>query len=218
MSCGIIKYLHPPTAIHNAVYCYFFNKREKSLVVTGLNFLHVYRLNLASSSPYVVSREAGAPFTKSVDDDDDALYGPSAGATNSSSKQVISLSPENVRLECLAMYELFGTIVDIKAASLPSSNRDLILLTFADAKLSAVQYDPIVNDLRSISLHDYEAPKFSDEMPTNLARAEPTVRVDPDGRCAVMRLYRTQLAVIPFTQSPTRSDNSLNGPKPVRPM
>jgi cleavage and polyadenylation specificity factor subunit 1 len=125
------------------------------------------------------------------------------------------VSAENIRLECMASFELFGTITDMKAASLANSNRDLLLISFTDAKLSVVQYDPIINDLRSISLHDYEAAKFSDEMPTNLGAARPSICVDPDSRCAVMRLYRTQLMVVPFTQPPARSDNSLNGPKPV---
>lgn len=47
MACGAIKFLLPPSAIHHSVYCNFFNKREKSLVVAGLNFVQVYRLNVA---------------------------------------------------------------------------------------------------------------------------------------------------------------------------
>ena len=115
----------------------------------------------------------------------------------------------------MASFEVCGTITDLKAASFAGSNRDLLLASFTDAKLSVLQYDPIVNDLRSISLHDYEAAKFSDEMPTTLGPAKPCICVDPESRCAVMRLYRTQLVVIPFTQPPARSDNSLSGPKPV---
>ncbi|XP_055328374.1 cleavage and polyadenylation specificity factor subunit 1-like [Paramacrobiotus metropolitanus] len=211
MSCGIVRFLHPPTAVHNAVYCNFFNKREKSLVVAGLNFIQVYRVNVIPTQQLSDSSDS-APKALFDDDDEDDLY--------TVRKPVLSavtanFSPENVRLECLATFEVFGTVTDLKASALPHSNRDLLLLAFADAKLSAVQYDPIINDLRSISLHDYEAARFSDEMPTNLGPAEPIVRVDPDNRCAVMRLYRTQLLVIPFVHPPNRTDNALNGPKPV---
>ena len=251
MACGAIKFLLPPTAIHHAVYCNFFNKREKSLVVAGLNFVQVYRLNVTIQPEFpmgyddlaiaeivpaqqagqeevpAISKSATPPGLSIDEDDEEDLYAPTIPTPapvqqappqvtrNTSEQTSLLFPPENVRLECVASYELFGTITDLKASTLANSNRDLLLLTFADAKLSCVQYDPTVNDLRSISLHDYEAAKYSDEMPTNLGQAEPLVRVDPDGRCAIMRLYRTQLMVVPFTQAPTRSDNALTGPKPI---
>jgi hypothetical protein len=90
MACGVIKFLLPPTAINTAVYCHFFNKREKSLVVAGLNFVQVYRLNIvlnhgyhdaAPSHEMDVSDLAATTEQLNIEslppDDDDDLYGPS---------------------------------------------------------------------------------------------------------------------------------------------
>ena len=41
---SIYRELHPPTSIENAVECYFFNKKEKNIVITSINELFVYRV------------------------------------------------------------------------------------------------------------------------------------------------------------------------------
>jgi cleavage and polyadenylation specificity factor subunit 1 len=40
---SICKELHPPTGVEIATYCYFFDRREKNLVVAGANSIRVYR-------------------------------------------------------------------------------------------------------------------------------------------------------------------------------
>lgn len=100
-----------------------------------------------------------------------------------------------MKLECIATFPMFGNIMSMRAVRLPGAQRDALLLGFADAKLSVVEYDVGMHDLQTTSLHHFEDQKlkdFSDPC------AIPTVRVDPDGRCAAMLIYGTKLVVLPF--------------------
>lgn len=40
---SICKELHPPTGVEEVTYCYFFDRREKNLVVAGANSIRVFR-------------------------------------------------------------------------------------------------------------------------------------------------------------------------------
>ncbi|XP_010726435.1 cleavage and polyadenylation specificity factor subunit 1, partial [Meleagris gallopavo] len=63
-------------------------------------------------------------------------------------------------------------------------------------QLSVVEYDPGTHDLKTLSLHYFEEPELRDGFVQNVHI--PKVRVDPDGRCAVMLIYGTRLVVLPF--------------------
>lgn len=41
---SICKQTHPATGVEHALSCHFFNKNEKSLVVTAANIIKVFRL------------------------------------------------------------------------------------------------------------------------------------------------------------------------------
>nr|CAD7606776.1 unnamed protein product [Timema genevievae] len=64
--------------------------------------------------------------------------------------------PPKMKLECLATYTLFGNVMSMQAVSLAGSQRDSLLISFRDAKLSVVEYDPEAHDLRTLSLHYFE--------------------------------------------------------------
>jgi cleavage and polyadenylation specificity factor subunit 1 len=61
-----------------------------------------------------------------------------------------------MKLECLASYNLFGKVMSIAAVSLPGSSQDTILMSFAHAKLSLIEYDPVSDNLKTLSLHNFE--------------------------------------------------------------
>jgi len=64
--------------------------------------------------------------------------------------------PPKMKLECLAQYTLHGNIMSMQAVHLIGSQRDSLLLSFRDAKLSVVEYDQDIHDLRTVSLHYFE--------------------------------------------------------------
>ncbi|XP_064640599.1 cleavage and polyadenylation specificity factor subunit 1-like [Lineus longissimus] len=162
---GICKQIHPPTGIEHNLYCNFYSVKEKNLVVAGACQLTVYRLN----------RDIEA-----------------------SSKKLESGVIEKVKkskLECLGTYSLFGNIASMQTVRLAGATRDAILMSFKDAKLALVEYDPGTHDLKTSSLHFFEE-EFNKGFCQHVFL--PEVRVDPDYRCAVMLIYGSHLVVLPF--------------------
>uniref|UniRef100_A0A8C4Q1K6 Cleavage and polyadenylation specificity factor subunit 1 n=1 Tax=Eptatretus burgeri TaxID=7764 RepID=A0A8C4Q1K6_EPTBU len=108
------------------------------------------------------------------------------------------------KLELQASFSVFGNIASMESVRLVNNTRDSLLLSFMDAKLSVVEYDPATHDLKTLSLHYFEEPELKDGFQENLHL--PRVRVDPDGRCAVMLIYGTRLVVLPFKRDSISDD------------
>ncbi|KAF7989483.1 hypothetical protein HCN44_008157 [Aphidius gifuensis] len=113
-----------------------------------------------------------------------------------------------MKLECLGQYSLHGNVMSMQSVSLVGSQRDSLLLSFRDAKLSVVEYDQDTHDLRTVSLHYFEEEEMRDGW-TNHHHI-PIVRVDPEGRCAVMLIYGKKLVVLPFRKDPTLDDGDID--------
>nr|XP_061808605.1 cleavage and polyadenylation specificity factor subunit 1 [Nerophis lumbriciformis] len=112
------------------------------------------------------------------------------------------------KLEQVACFSLFGNIMSMASVQLIGSSRDALLLSFKDAKLSVVEYDPGTHDLKTLSLHYFEEPELRDGFVQNVHI--PIVRVDPENRCAVMLIYGTKLVVLPFRKD-TLADEQEGG-------
>eukprot|EP00041_Stephanoeca_diplocostata_P030602 m.932075 g.932075 ORF g.932075 m.932075 type:complete len:1699 (+) comp23786_c0_seq2:1789-6885(+) len=112
------------------------------------------------------------------------------------------------RLELLASFELHGAIQSIQSTRLSGRTHDSLFLTFLDAKLSIVEFDHARRDLRTVSMHAFE----DNEMRDGLVQREgfPEVKIDPDGRCAVMLVQRRKLVVIPLAKEETNVSKSTN--------
>ncbi|GFS30200.1 cleavage and polyadenylation specificity factor subunit 1 [Nephila pilipes] len=105
-----------------------------------------------------------------------------------------------LKLECVQVFTLFGNVMSMKAVRLTNSPRDALLLSFKDAKLSLVEYDPCTHDLKTLSLHYFEEEDM--RAGANHHPFVPEVRIDPDGRCAAMVVYERSIIILPF-----RKDN-----------
>uniref|UniRef100_A0A3Q3EBP1 Cleavage and polyadenylation specificity factor subunit 1 n=1 Tax=Labrus bergylta TaxID=56723 RepID=A0A3Q3EBP1_9LABR len=112
------------------------------------------------------------------------------------------------KLEQVASFSLFGNVMSMASVQLVGASRDALLLSFKDAKLSVVEYDPGTHDLKTLSLHFFEEPELRDGFVQNVHI--PIVRVDPENRCAVMLVYGTQLVVLPFRKD-TLTDEQEGG-------
>lgn len=104
--------------------------------------------------------------------------------------------PPGMKLECLATYQLFGNVMSLQAVSFSGSPRDALLMSFRDAKLSVVEYDLDTHSLKTLSLHYFEEEDMRGGWMHHYHI--PMVRVDPEGRCAVMLVYGRKLVVLPF--------------------
>ncbi|KAI7798729.1 cleavage and polyadenylation specificity factor subunit 1 [Triplophysa rosa] len=116
-------------------------------------------------------------------------------STSKSDKSSDSKSRKE-KLEQVASFSLFGNVMSMASVQLVGTNRDALLLSFKDAKLSVVEYDPGTHDLKTLSLHYFEEPELREGFVQNMHI--PMVRVDPENRCAVMLVYGTRLVVLPF--------------------
>lgn len=105
-------------------------------------------------------------------------------------------SAPKMRLECLASFSLHGEIMGLEKVTLPGSARDTFLLSFTEAKVSVVEYDPATHDLKTVSLHIFEDEQSREGYVHNYSI--PYLRADPDGRCAAMLVFGRKIVILPF--------------------
>ncbi|KAL1123917.1 hypothetical protein AAG570_001687 [Ranatra chinensis] len=120
-----------------------------------------------------------------------------------------------MRLECVASYTLFGNVASMQSVSFIGSQRDSLLLSFCDAKLSVVEYDNDNHTLHTVSLHYFEEEEMRNGWTQHYGL--PVIRVDPEGRCAVMLVYGRKLVVLPFRRE-TPIDDPTAPPAPPDPV
>ncbi|KAG1650025.1 Cleavage and polyadenylation specificity factor subunit 1 [Nymphon striatum] len=122
-----------------------------------------------------------------------------------------------MKLECMQTFSLFGNVMSLQSVRFPDYSHDTLLLSFSDAKLSFVEYDPKTHDLRTVSLHYFE--DDSSKVGRNQIFDIPHVRVDPDNRCAAMLIYGKEIVIFPFKKDSgndaTADQNFTHGRSPI---
>ncbi|XP_044171683.1 cleavage and polyadenylation specificity factor subunit 1-like [Acropora muricata] len=170
---AIYKQTHPPTGVEHCVHCHFVSSVESNLIVAGTSQLRIYK--------FYAQDEQSTP-----------------GSSSSSSVKTTENPANRKKLELLSQYSLFGNIECLQAVRLAGNTRDSLLMSFKDAKLAIVDYDPGTHDLKTRSLHFFEDDKIKGRNQEYFR--PPMVRVDPERRCSVMLIYGTHLVVLPFRQ------------------
>ena len=155
---------HPPTSVETAVWCYFTTLKHKQLVTFGANQMTVYRLGCRDNS------ETTGVFTA------------------------------RAKLEQVASFRLFGNVISagvVRRSAQPDGEQDItdaLILTFQPAYAVLLCYDHASNDLKSLSLYDY-----NESEPTLCDRPTlPEVRVDPEMRCAAFLAHGSKIVIIPL--------------------
>ena len=169
---SVLRMPHPPTGVEHSVEAHFFGNWEKNLVIAGANVLRVFRLvpDEADSSGVVINEQTG--------------------------EVRVNGRPVKMRMECMASFTLDGEICDLEKVTLPNSSRDTFLMSFPDAKVSVVEYDPETHALKTISLHIFEDEDSKEGYTNNYVL--PKVRADPEGRCSAILIYGRKVVILPF--------------------
>ncbi|KAF4556011.1 CFT1-like protein [Elsinoe fawcettii] len=107
------------------------------------------------------------------------------------------------KLVLIGEYPLAGIVTSlakVKAADTKTGG-EALLVSFKDAKVSLLEWDPESHRISTISIHYYEGDKIQ------LAPFEPPLYdcdsklvVDPRSRCAALRFATRHLAILPFKQ------------------
>jgi len=108
------------------------------------------------------------------------------------------------RLVLVGEYSLSGTVTSlarIKSADTRSGG-EALLVSFKDAKVSLIEWDPENYRISTISIHYYEGDKVqSAPFGPALGECDSKLTVDPRSRCAALRFGVRHLAIIPFRQA-----------------
>jgi cleavage and polyadenylation specificity factor subunit 1 len=109
---------------------------------------------------------------------------------------VYRINIHTTKFECLHTFILWGNICTVTPCRLGPSLKDALFLSFMDAKLSLIEFDPTIQDIKTLSMHYFEDELAKEGQWFNFS--PPIVRVDPDMRCACMLIYNCKLVIIPF--------------------
>lgn len=101
-------------------------------------------------------------------------------------------------------YTLSGIVTDISPVKIvhSKSGGKALLISFRDAKMSLISWDPELNTISTESIHYYEGEGIIHN-PISLSVSESStfLTVDPNDRCAALKFGTRHVAVLPFKRS-----------------
>ncbi|KAK5165677.1 hypothetical protein LTR04_000989, partial [Oleoguttula sp. CCFEE 6159] len=183
--------LTPPTAITRAVTLPFLGPKAHNLVVAKTSLLQVFDLRTiisdVDSAPVERRRRLSQPDTT-----DQHFLGGDLHRTEQTSKLVL-----------VGEYALSGTITSLARIKVLNTKAggETLLLSFKDAKLSLVEWDPERHNLSTISIHYYEGEDLQGApWAPDLGDCHNYLTADPSSRCAALKFGARHLAILPFRQ------------------
>ncbi|KAI9713774.1 MAG: mRNA cleavage and polyadenylation factor subunit [Chrysothrix sp. TS-e1954] len=196
----------PPTAVSHAICLPFVDSSSPVLVVAKTSLLQLFEVKEARNISYGQESPKSRVSNGHVE---------TAGWVDQQHGQKLCL---------LAEYYLAGTITSLAGVKTTStrSGGHALLVSFKDAKVSLVEWDPETHGLSTISLHLYEGEDIqSTPWSSDISEYPSKLFVDPGGRCAALRYDRGSLAVLNIRHPGDDLvmddyDSDLDGEKPQR--
>ncbi|KAI9307983.1 CPSF A subunit region-domain-containing protein [Cunninghamella echinulata] len=204
----IYKELFPPQTVEHVEQAHFTSPVAINLIVAKGSLVQIYNFieyePETQGSPLQNDEIDDALKTNNIDtfpvgdnDDDNRLSYPVLTPLDDD-----IAGTHSARLELVAQYSLNGTIatMGVVRTSSPRGKEgcDSLLLGFEDAKMSLLEWSPATNSIVTVSIHYYERDELKKEFLSNTYT--PSLRIDPQQRCAVLNFYNDKLAVLPFRQ------------------
>jgi len=200
--------LTDPTAVNAAHYLSFTSPTAQNLVLAKTSLLQIYSITTVetelegssaqqggSSSSLANGNNGQQDFDRRIQDaDQEQIFLSGDVLPQRSQREPVT------KLILIAEYHLSGTLTSMVKIRIVSSKSggECLLLGFKDAKLSLVQWDPLVHAISTISVHYYEQEDFKSPLMPDVTVNYLTV--DPMSRCAVLKFNKDMLAILRFRQ------------------
>ncbi|QDS67966.1 hypothetical protein FKW77_009040 [Venturia effusa] len=186
--------LTPPTVVTHAVSLPLLSSKAINLVVAKTSVLQIFNLTQ-------ISTEVGA----AANDGEDNSPMDNAAETLDGFNADMDLHrlEHTARLVLISEHSLAGTVTSIRRVKTMNtkSGGEALLIAFADAKLSLVEWDPEKCTLSTISIHYYEGESLQGcPWTPELSLCHNFLTVDPTSRCAALKFGHRHLAILPFRQ------------------
>lgn len=168
-----------PTAVTHAVSLPFTQSKALELVVAKTNLIQVFGLR---SPQHVSTQQQRLENGYNHDGQHDI----------------------KTRLYLVGEYQLSGTITSLAAVKTQNtkSGGEALLISFRDAKVSLVEWNPEIYGIATISVHYYETEALiGSPWAPDLQDCPSFLIVDPSSRCSALKFGLRHLAILPFRQS-----------------
>ncbi|KAI9656016.1 MAG: mRNA cleavage and polyadenylation factor subunit [Bathelium mastoideum] len=176
--------LTPPTAVEHSVVLPFVSPSATNLVVAKSSLLQIFELTNVTEIP--------SRLTDAAQD-----------ANSIEGILPTQRSESRTRLVLVSEHTISGVITSLARISIQNSKSggDALLVSFQDAKLSLLEWDPEYHGLSTISVHYYEGEDLQGAPFTHsLGQFHNYLQADPGSRCAALKFGARHLAILPFRQ------------------
>lgn len=211
--------LTPPTAVTHSVNLPFTSANATNLIVAKTSLLQIFVLKtvtteLDSSKEEAEANEEAAAAAQTGNEHD-------ASFIVAETVQRSSLA-STTKLVLVAEYNLAGTITSLARIKTPdsASGGESLLISFRDAKLSLIEWDPERHGISTISIHYYEQDDVGGSpWEVDIHDTVNFLVADPNSKCAALKFGSSSLAILPFKQGDEDEamddwDEELDGPRP----
>ncbi|KAJ3141416.1 Cleavage and polyadenylation specificity factor subunit 1 [Physocladia obscura] len=196
------------TSVELAVSCAFTASHHRNIIVARASLLQVFAIGANETAQ---KSNANSTNTNGHGANSDSMESDTDYILNSNSNA-------NIGSECLTLaheFRLMGVVASLAVVRLPGRVSDSLLLAFADAKMSLVDFSPAVANLVTVSIHYFERDEIKREL--TFEKSPPELRVDPQSRCAALSFYGDRMAILPFRQDVSADPDDPSSKYPFHP-